>query len=125
MAAAIPYTYIQCPCTKDTRHDRDERQAQDDSTNPDEEGAEEAEEDDDFDPKSPRANYSLYPIEHLLYCEICAQIRCQRCLMDEIVAWFCPNCLFEVPRSTVKTDGNRYASFVPHFPPAYSAPFLP
>ncbi|OBT62301.1 hypothetical protein VE03_09034 [Pseudogymnoascus sp. 23342-1-I1] len=106
MAAAIPYTYIQCPCTRDTHHDGDRGERQDDEDSVDS-AEERAEEDDDFDPHSPRANYSLYPIEHLLYCEICAQIRCQRCLVDEIVTWFCPNCLFEVPSSTVKTEGNR------------------
>jgi dynactin-4 len=106
MAAAIPYTYIQCPCTRDTHHDgdREERQDDEDSVGSSEERAGE---DDDFDPHNPRANYSLYPIDHLLYCEICAQIRCQRCLVDEIVTWFCPNCLFEVPSSTVKSEGNR------------------
>jgi dynactin-4 len=24
------------------------------------------------------------------------------------VTWFCPNCLFEVPSSTVRSEGNRY-----------------
>ncbi|KFY85272.1 hypothetical protein V500_08556, partial [Pseudogymnoascus sp. VKM F-4518 (FW-2643)] len=109
MAAAIPYTYIQCPCTRDTHHDGDREERQDDEDSVDS-AEERAEEDDDFDPHSPRANYSLYPIEHLLYCEICAQIRCQRCLVDEIVTWFCPNCLFEVPSSTVKTEGNSQLS---------------
>lgn len=107
MAATIPYTYIQCPCTSDRSHDRDDRQAEEGSIDS---GEDTAEEEADFDPRSPRANYSLYPIENLLYCEICTQIRCQRCIMDEIVTWFCPNCLFEVPSSTVKSEGNRYVA---------------
>ena len=111
MADTVPFTYIKCPCTREIRRDgdRDDRQAEEGSNVSAEE---DTAEDDDFDPHSPRANYSLYPIEHLLYCEICAQIRCQRCLVDEIVTWFCPNCLFEVPSSTVKSEGNRYVDTV-------------
>ncbi|CZT49288.1 probable dynactin arp1 p62 subunit RO-2 [Rhynchosporium secalis] len=102
MSSYVPYTYFQCPCT-DTfvpSHRLGE-------TSPI--SQEENSDDDDrtFDPRAPRANYSLYPLEHLLYCEDCHQIRCPRCVLDEIVTWFCPNCLFEVPSSTVKTEGNR------------------
>ncbi|KAG0646777.1 Dynactin subunit 4 [Hyphodiscus hymeniophilus] len=101
MASFTPYTYFQCPCTDtliaslpfgaeapppESENDEDERT---------------------FDPRAPRANYSLYPLEHLLYCEDCHQIRCPRCVLDEIVTWYCPNCLFEVPSSTVKSEGNR------------------
>ncbi|KAK7736953.1 hypothetical protein SLS53_006708 [Cytospora paraplurivora] len=60
-----------------------------------------------FDPRAPRANYSLYPLEYLLYCEDCHQIRCPRCIAEEIVTYYCPNCLFEVPGSNIKSDGNR------------------
>merc|ERR1712093_812756 len=95
------YTYFQCPCTDTSTPTR---RLGEDSPIP----AEENSEDDDrtFDPRAPRANYSLYPLEHLLYCEDCHQIRCPRCVLDEIVTWYCPNCLFEVPSSTVKTEGN-------------------
>ncbi|KAK6356359.1 hypothetical protein TWF718_000720 [Orbilia javanica] len=76
----------------------------------DEEEEELTDEDDDnnnFDPRDPRSAFSLFPIENLLYCEDCHQIRCPRCVQDEIVCWYCPSCLFEVPSSTVKSDGNR------------------
>ncbi|CAZ84248.1 unnamed protein product [Tuber melanosporum] len=72
-----------------------------------EEDPDESEEEETFDPRAPRSNFSLFPLENLLYCEDCKQIRCPRCVHDEIVCFFCPNCLFEVPSSTVKTDGNR------------------
>jgi dynactin 4 len=106
MAAAIPYTYFQCPCTSDI-------------STPLRKGAEplrsgdevEADDERNFDPRAPRSNYSLYPLEHLLYCEDCQQIRCPRCVLDEIVTWYCPNCLFEVPSSTVKSEGNRYVLY--------------
>jgi dynactin-4 len=103
MATSLPYTYFQCPCTSDlptpnrkaTEPFRSEEEA-------------ETEDERDFDPTAPRSNYSLYPLEYLLYCEDCQQIRCPRCVLDEIVTIYCPNCLFEVPSSTVKTEGNRY-----------------
>lgn len=102
MAATIPYTYFQCPCTADNPLS---------SRNPSEStlpsSDDEREDDNDFDPRAPRSNYSVYPLEHLLYCEDCQEIRCPRCVLDEIVTWFCPNCLFEVPSSTVKSEGNR------------------
>jgi dynactin-4 len=73
--------------------------------------AENQDEDEDeqtFDPRSPRSNFSLYPPEQLLYCEDCHQIKCPRCITEEIVSWYCPNCLFETPSSMVRSDGNRY-----------------
>jgi hypothetical protein len=102
MAATIPYTYFQCPCTSDISTPLRK------SGEPVQSGEEEEVEDErNFDPRAPRSNYSLYPLEHLLYCEDCQQIRCPRCVLDEIVTWYCPNCLFEVPSSTVKSEGNR------------------
>lgn len=103
MAATIPYTYFQCPCT--SLPSAPLRRVGE-SVQLGEEG--EAEDERDFDPRAPRSNYSLYPLEYLLYCEDCQQIRCPRCVLDEIVTWYCPNCLFEVPSSTVKSEGNRY-----------------
>ncbi|KAK4083618.1 uncharacterized protein Triagg1_1280 [Trichoderma aggressivum f. europaeum] len=56
MSPSTPYTYIQCPCSDQTvsgpggaHSDPEENEA--------------------FDPKAPRSNYSLYPLEYLLYCE--------------------------------------------------------
>lgn len=98
MSTFKPYTYFQCPCS-DTSIPANSPTS---PTSPTQE------EERTFDPRAPRANYSLYPLEHLLYCEDCHQIRCSRCVLDEIVTWYCPSCLFEVPSSTVKSEGNRY-----------------
>ncbi|PNP37829.1 hypothetical protein TGAMA5MH_10314 [Trichoderma gamsii] len=91
MSLSTPYTYIQCPCSDQTvlssgNAEEDERT---------------------FDPKAPRSNYSLYPLEYLLYCEDCQQIRCPRCVTEESVTYYCPNCLFEVPSSNLRSEGNR------------------
>jgi len=99
MAQAFPYTYYACDCcqaddttTTTTAADDDDSTQHHDVT---------------FDPRSPRANYALHPLEHLLYCEDCRQMRCGRCVAEETLAWYCPSCLFEVPSSVVKSDGPR------------------
>lgn len=102
-----PYTYIQCPCHDSTSQVR----PADDAPSPTSQGGSAEDEDDDgaaFDPRAPRSNYSLYPLEYLLYCDVCHQIRCPRCVFEEIVNVYCPNCLFEVASSSLKTEGNRY-----------------
>jgi hypothetical protein len=96
MTAAFPYTLIACPCTSFTSPS---------DINPS--SIEDPDDDTTFNPHHIRANFSLYPYEHLLYCDDCHQIRCPRCWAEEIMNWFCPSCLFEVPSSVVKTDGNR------------------
>lgn len=99
MALSTPYTYIQCPCSDQLTQGSDSRSHGSSSVDDDEERT--------FDPRAPRSNYSLYPLEYLLYCEDCQQIRCPRCVNEEIVTYYCPNCLFEVPSSNVRSEGNR------------------
>ncbi|KAL2150507.1 hypothetical protein VTH82DRAFT_7070 [Thermothelomyces myriococcoides] len=100
MAALTPYTYIQCPCSDSAIVARPS-----DSKSP--AGADAEEDDRTFDPRAPRSNYGLYPLEYLMYCEECHQIRCPRCVSEEIITYYCPNCLFEVPSSNLKSEGNR------------------
>jgi dynactin-4 len=69
---------------------------------------EEEDEGETFDPRASRAKFSQFPLANLLFCEDCNQVRCPRCVQDEIVSYYCPSCLFEVPSSTVKSEGNRY-----------------
>ncbi|KAL2258012.1 hypothetical protein VTK26DRAFT_8846 [Humicola hyalothermophila] len=98
MAALTPYTYIRCPCSEASTNLRSDPTSLRAETEDDERA---------FDPRAPRANFSLYPLEYLLYCEDCHQIRCPRCIGEEIVTYYCPNCLFEVPSSNLKSEGNR------------------
>lgn len=104
MAPQLPYTYIQCSCS-------DQLPADAGTPWP----TEQLDEDDErtFDPRAPRSNYSLYPLEYLLYCEDCQQIRCPKCVAEETVTYFCPNCLFEVPSSNLRSEGNRYEMLGP------------
>ncbi|KAH7070624.1 dynactin subunit 4 [Paraphoma chrysanthemicola] len=99
MAQSFPYTYYACDCYDNTTAASAKRASQILADADDEDGT--------FDPRSPRANYALYPLEHLLYCDDCQQIRCPRCVIEETLNWYCPSCLFEVPSSVVKSDGNR------------------
>ncbi|KAJ5692788.1 hypothetical protein N7462_002211 [Penicillium macrosclerotiorum] len=125
MSRPFPYTYISCPCADtpvpDPARKRRSRESPQKSTpeqetkadkaqsdsNPRAEQDENEQDEQTFDPRSPRSNFSLYPPEQLLYCEDCHQIKCPRCITEEIVSWFCPNCLFETPSSVVRSDGNR------------------
>lgn len=102
MPSKTPYTYIQCPCSDPTTLSSA-------SAPPFSPTLSRSKEDIDntFDPRAPRSNFSLFPLEHLLYCEDCHQIRCPRCINEEIVTYFCPHCLFEVPSSNLKSEGNR------------------
>ncbi|KAF0367595.1 dynactin p62 [Gigaspora margarita] len=63
----------------------------------------------DFDVNSPRIHFSTFPISKLYFCDDCHQIRCPRCVQEEIVCYYCPNCLFEVPTASVKSERNRCA----------------
>ncbi|KAI1354618.1 dynactin p62 family-domain-containing protein [Xylaria sp. FL0043] len=107
MASFTPYTYIQCPCHDSTAQGR----TADDALPTKSRDVDEANEDDDddhaFDPRASRSNFNLYPLEYLLYCDVCHQIRCPRCVSEELVTIYCPSCLFEVGTSSVKTEGNR------------------
>ncbi|KAF2668878.1 hypothetical protein BT63DRAFT_433418 [Microthyrium microscopicum] len=104
----LPYTYYSCPCVNTSapvpilaanrKHSRE--QPPTDTTEFDNE-------EQTFDSRSPRANLSLVPLEHLLWCTECHQMRCARCVLEEVQCWYCPACLFEVPSSTVRSEGNR------------------
>ncbi|KAF1985189.1 hypothetical protein K402DRAFT_413360 [Aulographum hederae CBS 113979] len=107
MAQSFPYTYYRCPCvdtSTPTSAVAPPNLPSDPSSAPVEQDEEEGH---TFDPLSPRANFSLFPLEHLLYCTECHEIRCPRCTMEEIISYYCPNCLFEAGSSSVKEHGNR------------------
>ncbi|KAI0165846.1 dynactin Arp1 p62 subunit RO2 [Xylariaceae sp. FL1272] len=101
MASVVPYTYIQCPCHDAIAQTRAADEA------PSTSSASLDDDDNTFDPRAPRSSFSLYPLEYLLYCDVCHQIRCPRCISEELVSIYCPNCLFEVGSSSLKTEGNR------------------
>ncbi|EGE02358.1 dynactin Arp1 p62 subunit RO2 [Trichophyton equinum CBS 127.97] len=109
MARPFPYNFISCPCVDSPRPTPASNRLSKDLSSLSLKASDSDEDERTFDPRSRRANYSLYPPEHLLYCEDCHQIKCARCITEEIVCWYCPNCLFETPSSMVRSDGNRCA----------------
>ncbi|MCJ1442080.1 MAG: hypothetical protein MMC23_002572 [Stictis urceolatum] len=100
MSYQFPYSYFNCPCTRNGRTEGGSGAEAKASVEPEEE-------EEPFDPRSPRSKYSLYPLDHLLWCEECHQIRCPRCTVEEVNCWYCPSCLFEVASSMIKSEGNR------------------
>lgn len=65
------------------------------------------EDDSPFNPHSPRANFALYPLEHLLFCTECCELRCPRCYYEEALSYYCPSCLQDRTSTSVKTESNR------------------
>lgn len=102
MDLSFPYTRYACPCSGTASAApisfQNKRSSDDGDGDP---------EDGTFNPHEPRANYSLYPMDHLMFCDECNQIRCPKCTTEDMLSWFCPTCLFEVPTSGVKSEGNR------------------
>jgi len=95
----FPYTFYSCPCsgaapiaTKRTSQQFVVLGEEEERT---------------FNPRAPLSNYSLYPLENLLYCNDCKEIRCPRCCTEEVVTWYCPQCLFEVTGLGSRTEGGR------------------
>ncbi|KAF9169522.1 hypothetical protein BGX21_008689 [Mortierella sp. AD011] len=46
-------------------------------------------------------------LSRLYFCDSCDEIRCSRCTQDEIVCYYCPNCLFDVPTASVKSEKHK------------------
>lgn len=104
MAVVSPYTRYSCPCSDETPAPPSGLLGKRASHHDDQD---ESSEERTFDPHSPRAAFSLYPLDELLFCDECNHTRCPKCWTEEMIYWYCPNCLFEVPSSGVKSDGNR------------------
>lgn len=95
--SSFPYIHIYCPCADSSV----DLQQNDTNSNfldvPDNK----------IDTGDPRTSFSLHPLSNLYFCQECHTIRCPRCIQEETISFFCPNCLFEVPRSSIYGDGNR------------------
>ncbi|KAG0047218.1 hypothetical protein BGZ83_007689 [Gryganskiella cystojenkinii] len=46
-------------------------------------------------------------LSRLYFCDVCDEIRCPKCTQDEIVCYYCPNCLFDVPTASVKSEKHK------------------
>lgn len=61
-------------------------------------------EEDVLDLSDPRSSSALYPLEYLYFCDDCQVHKCPRCVIEEVVSIFCPQCLYEVPSKPGSTD---------------------
>ncbi|GAA5878959.1 hypothetical protein JCM16303_007244 [Sporobolomyces ruberrimus] len=57
----------------------------------------------------PLALFQHHSLSTLLFCEECDAIRCDSCASNEVACYYCPNCLFEVPSASVRSEKNRCA----------------
>lgn len=46
-------------------------------------------------------------LSRLYFCDSCDEVRCPKCVQDEIVCYYCPNCLFDVPTASVKSEKHK------------------
>lgn len=99
MASASHNTHYACPCT-------DFSTALPNPTNL-KNANDESDEEEALNPHSARANYHLYPLENLLFCNDCHEIRCPRCYYEEVLFYYCENCLFEIQSGVIKSESNR------------------
>ncbi|KAG4300783.1 hypothetical protein PCANB_002869 [Pneumocystis canis] len=89
--APFPYVHIYCPCA-DSINLQEENEPFSKFLHPDCK----------INTEDLRTSFSLHPLQNLYFCEECYAIRCPRCIQEETVSYFCPNCLFEVPRSNMR-----------------------
>ncbi|KAJ3143207.1 hypothetical protein HK100_000006 [Physocladia obscura] len=58
------------------------------------------------------AETETHALASLLFCDSAAcgggRLKCGRCVSSDAAAFFCPNCLFEVPSASVKAERNRF-----------------
>lgn len=101
-AGSIVAIHYACPCTDISKTPSLDTSNQAEQDNPLPEG-----EAIPFNPHDSRANFALYPVEHLLFCTECHELRCPRCSYEEALAAFCPSCLQERSGASVRTESNR------------------
>ncbi|KAJ2463227.1 hypothetical protein GGI02_005285 [Coemansia sp. RSA 2322] len=68
------------------------------------------------DPQSPSFALRVSPLESLYYCDHCSSVRCTRCVVEEPAGYHCPNCLFDVPTASVRSEKNSCARNCFHCP---------
>ena len=89
---ALPFVHYYCRCdAKDDEHEQSACEAIGDHL------------------LAGKALSALHPLSRLYFCEDCHDIKCSACVQDEIISYYCPNCLFEVPTASVKSEKNRCA----------------
>ncbi|PWN37902.1 uncharacterized protein FA14DRAFT_142568 [Meira miltonrushii] len=47
---------------------------------------------------------SSFQLPSLYFCDDCDSIRCDQCTTKELTVYYCPNCLFDVPLASIKSE---------------------
>ncbi|EMR10511.1 hypothetical protein PNEG_01222 [Pneumocystis murina B123] len=100
--ATFPYVHIYCPCADSPIDFKKDEPISNFLDTPA----------DIIDTRDQRMSFSLHPLSNLYFCEECYAIRCPRCVQEETISQFCPNCLFEVPKSSIYSNGNRKGLYI-------------
>lgn len=114
-SSAIAVHYA-CPCTDITRSPTFEAFATTEDTAQEQEVQQAEQDDSPFNPHTTRANFALHPLEHLLFCTECNDLRCPRCYYEEALSYYCPSCLQDRTSTSVKTESNRCPQSCHHCP---------
>ncbi|KAI8910889.1 dynactin p62 family-domain-containing protein [Gorgonomyces haynaldii] len=48
-----------------------------------------------------------WTLDYMYFCPDCKILQCPECVQSETMTSFCPNCLFEVPQATVRSEQNN------------------
>lgn len=72
-------------------------------------------------PESIWLDDARHNLETLYFCDYCETLRCPRCVQEEVISRYCPNCLFEVTSQTAKADENTCSRNCFQCPSCYSS----
>ncbi|KAJ2635995.1 hypothetical protein GGF40_003275 [Coemansia sp. RSA 1286] len=98
-----------CPCTasaKDHSHKTAAAKSKESPSNKTTETNEQQQQQPPLQPDSKLLALRVSTIENLYYCDDCSEIRCNRCVIEEPAGYHCPNCLFDVPTASVRSEKN-------------------
>ncbi|KAK9478246.1 dynactin subunit 4 [Lipomyces japonicus] len=95
LASHYPYHKIHCPCAEPIVADADASVG----TNGDDKLA-----NDLSLPPSLSSRFALHSLNELYFCDVCMAIRCERCVVEEVVQTYCPACLhvYSLTESTAR-----------------------
>ncbi|KAK5665668.1 hypothetical protein QVD99_007318 [Batrachochytrium dendrobatidis] len=55
-------------------------------------------------PLLPVNGLQVHTLDRLLFCSVCNELKCDGCVSQEVSCCYCPNCMFEVPTTSIKTE---------------------
>lgn len=59
-------------------------------------------------------DFALHALNALYFCDVCKALRCERCVVDEVVQTYCPSCL-HIYSDSRKSESVLYAILILKF----------